>query len=61
MQNNKDIRPRNNKKIPHGCWEVYWHNNNLWYKCFYVNGVIYGYSNSYSPEGTLIYKTYYAR
>ena len=60
MQDNKDIRPRNNKKIPHGYWKIYW-NNKLWYKRFYVNGVMYGYSNLYSPEGTLTYKRYYAR
>jgi len=41
MQDNINIIP-NNKK--HGYWEMYWNNNKQWYKAFYVNGSVYGYS-----------------
>jgi hypothetical protein len=43
MQNNKNIQPKNKKNNPHGYWEVYLGKNKLWYKCFFVNGFIYGY------------------
>ena len=57
MQNKKkDIGPRNNKEQKHGYWEVYYPNTNyLYYKCFYVNDVIYGYGITFKE------KEYYAR
>ncbi len=56
MQNKKDIRPKNNKEQKHGYWEVYYPNTNyLFYKCFFVNDVIYGYGITFKE------KEYYAR
>jgi hypothetical protein len=43
MQNKKEINPRNNKGIPHGYWETYFSNNKLFFKCYYINDVEYGY------------------
>ena len=51
----KDIRPKNNKGIPHGYWEIYRNSNTLWNKCFYVNEIEYGY------EEILRYKLYHAK
>jgi hypothetical protein len=39
----KDIKPINDKGQARGYWESYWNDGILWYKCFYVNDVIYGY------------------
>lgn len=63
MQDREKINknPYNNKGQRHGYWEVYWHNNNLWYKCFYVNWEKYGYFESYLNTGELKRKIYYAR
>lgn len=61
QDNKKDIRSRNDKGQAHGYWEVYWNDGTLYYKCFYVNNIIYGYSQlyeTYEPNGK---KTYYAR
>lgn len=66
---NKDIKPINDKGQAHGCWETYWNDGTLWYKCFYVNDVIYGYVNwnmfgyneAYQSTGELIHKIYYAK
>lgn len=65
MQDNKDITPYKNG-IPHGYWETYWDKTNLWYKCFYVNSTLYGYSLLYGPEINVnkimqYKKTYYAK
>lgn len=45
MQNrNKYIYPRyNNKGQKHGYWKSYWNDGTIYYKCFYVNGIEYGY------------------
>lgn len=62
---NKDIRSRNDKGQAHGYWEVYWKNNinKQWYKSFYVNGSVYGYSeiNPTSITNNHINKEYRAR
>jgi len=54
----KDITPRNKNNQPHGYWQSYWTDGTLYYKCFYVNGIVYGYSQLYETNGK---KTYYAR
>jgi hypothetical protein len=60
---NKDIRPRNNKGLKHGYLEIYRNNNKQWYKAFYVNGSVYGYSelNSTLITNNHINKEYHAR
>lgn len=40
---NKDIKPINDKGQAHGYWESYWNDGTLWYKCFFINDVEYGY------------------
>lgn len=54
MQNNKDIRSYNHKG-PHGYWESYFDDGTLYYKCFFVNDVEYGYEITFNE------KLYYAR
>ena len=39
----KDITPYNHKGQPHGYWEVYFGNGMIFYKCFYINDIEYGY------------------
>lgn len=56
MQNNKNIQPKNKNGKAHGYWKLYWRQTNkLWYKCSYVNGIVYGYGQN------TINKLYYAR
>ena len=54
----KDITPRNKKALPHGLWEMYYNNGSLYYKGFYDNGKLVGYSESYWNK-ELRYKQYY--
>jgi hypothetical protein len=61
MQNKKDIRSRNDKGQAHGYWEVYWNDGTLYYKCFYVNNIEYGYSQLYETNEVYDIKEYYAR
>jgi antitoxin component YwqK of YwqJK toxin-antitoxin module len=44
---NKDIKPRNENNQPHGYWEQYHVNGQLWYKGNYVNGIRHGYWEQY--------------
>jgi len=53
MSSDKDISPFNNKGEPHGYWEVYRTNGELWFKCNFHNGKLinyyeewYGYSSN---------------
>lgn len=57
----QDKTPLNENKQPHGFWEVYWTNANLWYKGNFINNEAYGYFESYSPVGKLHNKIYYAK
>jgi len=43
---NKNITSYNDKEQRHGLWEIYWSNGDVYYKCFYVNGIITGYQES---------------
>jgi len=55
---NKNITPRNNKGEPHGLWEDYWDNGNLYYKCICDNGKEVGYEELYWYNGKLNKKRY---
>lgn len=43
----KSIIPLNKQDQPHGYCEIYFSNENLWYKGYYDNGKIYGYWEMY--------------
>ena len=60
MQTKKDKTPLNKKGQPHGYWEDYYSNGQLWYKGNYVNGIRHGYWESYRANGQLHYKGKYA-
>jgi hypothetical protein len=55
---NKDIRPRNDKKQPHGYWEVYG-SHRLYYKCFYHNGKLIGYREFYPYSTSKVEKRFH--
>jgi len=55
----KDKRPTNDKRQPHGYWVRYNYNGDLWYKCFYHNGKEVGYEEYYDDDGKLSQKKYY--
>ena len=55
----KDIKPYNDKGEPHGSWELYWPNGQLWYKGNYINGKKHGYWENYWSDGQLESKIYY--
>jgi len=57
---NKDIIIYNDKGQRHGLWERYHLNDNLWYKCVYINGKRNGFAEYYlDNEWKLINKNYY--
>lgn len=55
-ETNKDITPYNEKGKPHGYWERYWIDEQLWYKGNYINGLQYGWWEWYYINGKLEYK-----
>jgi len=55
---NKNITPRNDKNQPHGYWE-YYYNDQLVYKCFYINGKENGFDEIYWNTGKIRIKNYY--
>jgi len=56
----KDQRPKNDKGQAHGYWEYYYNNNQLAFKCVYINGERNGFEEFYTLwEGKLREKTYY--
>jgi hypothetical protein len=60
MNNNKNIKPLNNKGQAHGYWEWYWTDSDLMYKGFYENGKEVGYEEYYFHNiGGLTRKKYY--
>jgi antitoxin component YwqK of YwqJK toxin-antitoxin module len=61
MQDKRNITPRNEQGQKHGCWEMYWGNGILFYKCNYVNGVALGFDETYQIDGTINYIAYYAK
>ena len=56
---NKNITPRNENCNPHGYWESYYENGNLWYKGNYVDGNRHGSWESYYSNGNLAFKGNY--
>jgi antitoxin component YwqK of YwqJK toxin-antitoxin module len=56
---NKNITPYNELGQPHGYWEHYWSNGQLFYKGNYVNGKRHGYWEIYHSNGQLKYKRYH--
>ena len=44
----KSMTPVNTKGEPHGYWERYWGNGELFFKCIYHNGKEIGYDEQYS-------------
>jgi hypothetical protein len=55
----KDIKPYNNKGLPHGYWEMYsWYNGKLWHKSFYHNGKRVGYEENNYNSGRISKKRY---
>jgi antitoxin component YwqK of YwqJK toxin-antitoxin module len=55
----KHIKPINNKGEPHGYWEYYYHNDNLWYKGNFINRKQHGYWEFYLTNNELKSKEYY--
>ena len=55
----KNIKPLNDKGLPHGYWERYYNNGSLAFKCFFNNGKKIGYSESYWNNDELRTKKYY--
>jgi len=56
---NKNITPKNAKGQRHGYWEYYFGNDQLLFKCVYINGERNGLQEWYNLDGTLRIKTYY--
>jgi len=54
----KNITQFNNKEQRHGYWE-YYYDGKLWFKCFYQNGKLVGYEESYLLNGKLTIKRYH--
>jgi antitoxin component YwqK of YwqJK toxin-antitoxin module len=52
----QDKMSRNKKGQPHGYWECYWPNGELWYKGNYISGKPDGLWESYYSDGQLWYK-----
>ena len=55
----KHIKPINNKGEPHGYWEVYFSNGNLWYKGNFINRKQHGYWEFYLTNNELKSKEYF--
>ena len=49
------------KDIPHGYWECYYTNGQLFYTCYLINGMLYGMDKIYDIKGSLKQIEYYAR
>jgi len=55
----ENLEPTNDKNQPHGYWEQYWYNGQLWYKCVYINGKENGFEEQYYWTGKLRSKNYF--
>ena len=55
----KDIKPLNNKGLPHGYHEVYYINDKIYSKGNWKDGKRDGYWEAYFNDGSLMYKGYY--
>lgn len=56
----QNILPNKNGKA-HGYWEIYNKVDIMWFKCFFVKSLEYGYEEIYDKEGKLRIKQYHAR
>jgi len=56
---NKNIKPRNDKNQRHGYWEIYYTNNQLAFRCVFINGKRNGFEDYYWSNSKLSTKTYY--
>ena len=58
MKNDK--MPYNDNYQPHGYWERYHYNGELWYKCVYINGKVNGFDEiHWYDDATITHKNYY--
>jgi antitoxin component YwqK of YwqJK toxin-antitoxin module len=55
----QNITPHNDNNLPHGYYEEYFSNGQIWYKGTYINGIITGYWKYYYDNGKLCCKGYY--
>jgi len=54
-----NITPKNKKGQPHGLWELYLSNGQLYFKGNYINGQAHGLWEWYHSNGKLESKEYY--
>jgi len=47
IEKDTHIQPRNEKDEAHGYWEWYFHNGDVCYKAYYINGVESDYKEYY--------------
>jgi antitoxin component YwqK of YwqJK toxin-antitoxin module len=58
----QDKGQHNHKGQPHGYWEKFYSNGNVWFKRNFINGKNFGLYEIYNNKGILIDKSrYYAR
>jgi antitoxin component YwqK of YwqJK toxin-antitoxin module len=57
----KDKTPHNEQRQEHGHWLLHWHNGEVMFDIYYINGVEFGPFMQYNHEGELEKQTYYAR
>jgi len=55
----KDKKPRDDKGLKHGHWEVYYDDGQLNIKCHYKHGERHGFCEEYYPDGQLYEKGFY--
>lgn len=51
-----NLKPYNDKKQPHGLWEVYYPSGELDYRGEFINGIRHGPWEYYLPKGILWYR-----
>jgi len=55
----EDITPRNAKGQKHGYWERYYANNQLGFRCVFINDKENGFEEWYNDDGKIKEKYYY--
>ena len=58
---NKDKAPHNKQRQEHGHWLLHWHNGEVMFDIYYMNGVEIGPFMEYNHDGNITRQTYYAR
>ena len=56
-----DKEPKNEKGQRHGNWVLHWHNGQVMFDLYYINGVDFGPFIEYDSSGLIEQQTYYAR